>query len=145
MSDRTFMNLIIVDANDDQLDQIKTILEHHIGDYFDREDYAPGAHFGFEEVVCGRVRDAAEDLRNNVPGTSWKMWDEPAYEWLGTVLKYTPDLGLFSHDCDNEGTPLFDPDEIETILKNALGDITRIEELLGITHDRALFPEDTQD
>lgn len=37
---------------------------------------------------------------------AFTVWEEPAYEWPGPMLRYTPDTGLVSDWCDGEGQPL---------------------------------------
>lgn len=56
------------------------------------------------EVSVGIVDEC--QLSNEAPHASYIIWQDPKYEYLGVVEMFTPELGLFSADCDADGNPI---------------------------------------
>lgn len=75
-------------------------------------------------------------------GFSWYGTVHPKYEYLGTHYIYTPELGLFQGECDDDGTVVISGD---TILKwvneaSSLDELrTRIAQANGEAWNDALF------
>ena len=61
---------------------------------------------------CGSATDLAHDLIRCAPEVAFTVYEEPAYEWVGTTCTYVPELGLFTAHCDNSGHPMFAQSEI---------------------------------
>src|SRR3954464_13799885 len=66
-----------------------------------------GAHYCADELRCGSAADLADELIKAAPEVAFTVYEEPAYEWVGTSCTYVPGLGLFSADCDTDGDVLF--------------------------------------
>ena len=71
------------------------------------------------EASCGTADEVSEALIAAAPGCSFVLWENPSYQWLGTVVARTPELGYFSGDCDADGTPVFDRDQIIEMIGKA--------------------------
>jgi hypothetical protein len=61
---------------------------------------------------CGSATDLAHDLIRCAPEVAFTVYEEPAYEWVGTTCTYVPELGLFTAHCDNSGHPMSAQSEI---------------------------------
>lgn len=44
------------------------------------------------------------------------MWEDPKYEWLGSVFLFAPSLGEFSADCDAHGNPVFSAQALRQLI-----------------------------
>lgn len=84
-------------------------------------------HWQQDEVRCGtfddilgstnvdfRVLQQFEDL-----GVAYYGWEEPKYEWLGTLRKFAPRLGVFMVECDADGNELLTPGWTKEMLAKA--------------------------
>lgn len=66
-----------------------------------------GTGYGYDDgCQPGMVNDGAltANLMELAPGASWLAWEDPYEEHLGTVHMFTPELGLFTGDCDSTGS-----------------------------------------
>lgn len=63
-----------------------------------------------EQHPVGACREAAESvleqLREHGQDVAFTVTEDPAYEWLGTICRYQPGLGMHESDCDAEARPL---------------------------------------
>lgn len=77
------------------------------------------------DVAMGTVEHIAEDLVRLVPahtgGEPWplfgfKVWEEPKYEYLGSLYSYRPGGTLFTCLCDASGDAVMDVAQIKTAI-----------------------------
>ena len=114
MSDRAYMGFRIIDCPEDQFGEFSswetTVLDL---DYsFDK--------YLFDAEEAGLWNDDHDDavklLIEKFPEVSWKWWQDPVYEWSGTVAMYFHERahvedywakprGLYRGECDAQGTP----------------------------------------
>lgn len=59
-----------------------------------------------ESFRCGSAADLSDELIEKAPEVAFIVYEEPAYNWVGTFCSYVPELGLFTADCDTTGEPL---------------------------------------
>lgn len=78
-----------------------------------------GERYLARDVGCGSAEEYADALSEAAPGTSFVLWEEPTPEWLGTIFAYTPDLGMFTAECDTDGNVTLSPDEICEAIRGA--------------------------
>lgn len=71
-----------------------------------------GEWYCADEIRCGSATDLADELIKYAPDVAFTVYEEPAYEWVGTFCSYVPDLGLFTADCAGDGDPMFARTEI---------------------------------
>jgi Protein of unknown function (DUF3145) len=64
-----------------------------------------GVQYTDGQGVVGHASQIAAELIAAAPDATFIVWEDPAYEWLGAVSVYTPELGLFEADCDADGDP----------------------------------------
>jgi len=113
MADRTQLQLFIHDCPDDQAPALFDVL----ADWGLRVDWdgrlaAPGElHIGTPYTERLAALDAADELAAELidaaPGVKFTLWTDPAYEWLGTLVRYTPELGRHDAECDAEGQGVY--------------------------------------
>lgn len=142
MGDRTCFQLQIADCPADQASAILEIIDAHglsVG-----IDDAPnilrlGERYACDETLCGTAEEVAAELQSVAPDASWECWEDPKYEWLGDLYRFTPDLGVFTAACDGEGQPRFTPLNVRQFMKKAAAiDETELRRSLGETHKDAL-------
>lgn len=73
---------------------------------------AIGERYMDPEMSCGSADEYAGNLMEAAPGASFVLWEDPAYQWLGDLRAYAPDLGLFAAQCDADGNPTLMPGQI---------------------------------
>ncbi|GAA5167931.1 MULTISPECIES: hypothetical protein [Amycolatopsis] len=61
---------------------------------------------------CGSAIVLAHALIEKAPAVGFTVYEEPAYEWIGTSCTYVADLGLFTVGCDADGDPLFTQNQV---------------------------------
>lgn len=114
MADRTQLQLFIHDCPDDQAPALVDVLI----DWELRVDWeGPIAQRG--ELVIGvqpyterrTALDAADELAAELidaaPGVKFTLWTDPVKEFLGTLVRYTPELGRHDAECDAEGQGVY--------------------------------------
>jgi hypothetical protein len=69
-----------------------------------------GERYLAQDVSCSSAGEYGDALREAAPGASFVLWEDPAYEWLGTLYAYAPDLGVFTAECDQDGTVVLSQD-----------------------------------
>lgn len=65
--------------------------------------------------------------------TWWRVWEDPAYEWLGEVWCYEPSVGLFRAECDASGHPVVYAQQIEELIGKTQGRDELVQELRRVT------------
>jgi hypothetical protein len=123
MPDTTNLQLTVRAAPPEQHQAIlKVINAYGLGQDWDSapdEGYAElelGVQYTDSQGVVGHADQIAAELIAAAPGASFIVWEDPAYEWLGVVSVYTPELGLFEADCDADGIPQFSSQAILAFL-----------------------------
>jgi hypothetical protein len=128
MGDRTSMQVYVYDCPEDQRAGVLAILTE---DYqLDGEWGAAGREvflrldipYTADEISVGSADQIAAELIEAAPGCSFALWEDPKYQWLGSVNVYTPALGLFSAECDANGQPVYTAREITDMITKA-GDV----------------------
>lgn len=71
------------------------------------------------DIGVGAASDIASALIEEAPGCCFVLWEDPKYEWLGSLYAYTPELGLFSAACDAGGQPVLTRSEIAQLIADA--------------------------
>ena len=136
MSDRTSMSVTVADCPPAQIEALTwTLIDLGLSKVDNHNEFTA------DEIICGTAHDVGERLPDAAPGASWELVEQPAYEYLGIAMMYTPTLGLFTADCNNLGQPL-----VTTTAALALAEIVRqdpdaiseIRHRLGLDHRRAL-------
>lgn len=120
MADRTYFQIQILECASDEYAVIKDLLKFH--GISSEDDYGPqmGEWCSREEIVLGTGNDIAVFLQENAPATSFRLWEDPKYEHLGSLHMYTPEYGLFQSDCDSAGRAVFTYLEIKEAVENKL-------------------------
>jgi hypothetical protein len=75
-----------------------------------------GVQYTDDQGVVGHASAIASELVAVAPGASFIVWEDPAYEYLGEVCIYAPQLGLYRADCDADGEPQLSSQTILAIL-----------------------------
>ncbi|WP_137811168.1 hypothetical protein [Gordonia sp. GAMMA] len=141
MADRTCFQLRIANCPAGEVSEILDIIdEYDLGG----EDAADGVlvigttYLG-QEIRCGSAEDIATSLQERSPGASWECWEDPKYEWMGRLFRFTPELGLFGTDCDADGVARFTPQDVHSLvnLPNTLDEPTQAR-ALGELHTTSL-------
>lgn len=123
MSDRTYLALSVYECPTSQAQAILDIIETFdlsIGyddETSDDEGLALGALYSVGSVPCGSASEIAHHLMQVAPDTSWEVREDPAYEWLGSIHRFTPTLGMFAAQCDAEGEPVFTAREVQLLIE----------------------------
>ena len=80
-----------------------------------------GRRYINNEIPRGSARVLAGILREQAPGASWLLWEDPFEGSLGSLHAHTPGLGDFDAECDGRGQVLFTLDEVHVALAAAMG------------------------
>lgn len=80
----------------------------------------PATEYRGVEVAVGAADEIAEILRTHSPGACWDVWEDPQGEWMGERYIHDPDLGTWCHECDSNGRPRYQPDEVRGWVIEAL-------------------------
>lgn len=131
MGDRTTVQLIVHAC----LPHHVRAFHHVIDEYglFEGQDVVPhrielGWAYMAAEVSCGSADEIASTLQSTAGDAAWTVWEDPKYEWLGTVTRHHPRLGSWSAECTSEGQGVFFADQIVSLLE----DRPKLDELLGM-------------
>lgn len=141
MGDRTSFQITIYDCPAEQAGAVLDALDNHNigvdwGSPLNTQVLFLGESYNEHEASCGTSDEMARELMAEAPGASWELWEDPKYEWLGAVWRYTPELGSFTADCDANGTPYFSSTAVWEMLGNEGPD--RVRRLLGLPWEEAL-------
>lgn len=72
---------------------------------------------GWNEVIPIHPQGWAEELHKVFPDAEVRCWDEPAYEWLGTLTVYRKGE-MLTAQCDSNGTPFYQIFDIQKAVEN---------------------------
>jgi hypothetical protein len=119
MSDRTSVQLYVYDAPRHEVHAVLAVIdEYELGEYeppaADRVSLA--TEYAGHDISCGSAEWIAGKLLNTAPGTSFMVWEDPAYEWLGAVWMHAPDLGTFRAESDANGQAQFNHQDVRALL-----------------------------
>jgi hypothetical protein len=65
-------------------------------------------HLGYPySIDTSTVDELVHDLRDVAPDIAFTVTDDPDDEWLGSLRRYVPALGLFEASCDHDGNVVF--------------------------------------
>jgi hypothetical protein len=147
MSDRTAFQITILACPEDEREAAAAVLnEYGLGEEWGIgnpyvEELEPGTQYVDDQASVGITYELPGKLIEAAPGATWHGHEDPRYEWLGTLAMYTPELGLYTHDCDAQGNPVFAVQEVRAML----ADPDQADRLLGKPWDdaiAALLPEE---
>lgn len=136
MSDRTALQVVLYDCPLERVDEVLDLLQEFGLESDDGEPSAEtephsvvlGARYSNLEISCG----SADEMAARLPGdVIWSLWEDPRYEWLGSLHYNHPDLGEFAAECDAAGRALFTAWEVVQILKISHGDRATVDRLVG--------------
>jgi len=85
--------------------------------HYDTKMLTLGERAGISEVSCGCSDEISSALMNSAPGVAFEVWEDPKYEWLGSLNVHIPGRGHFGAECDSNGIPQFTPDAIRAIIR----------------------------
>lgn len=146
MADRTAVQLKIPDCPPEQVSAVLEIIERRGLHLEFVEDGQPNDDqlrldlvYMDHEISCGSAVQIAQELRQKAPDASWEVSEDPAYEWLGDIHRFTPALGMWSTDSAADGEPVFTAEKINCILAEGRIHPERIDEKLGNSHAEALL------
>lgn len=112
MSDYTPVQLIVYDCPPEEREAICEIIESEgYGiDYFGGHDFETllfDQAYGDDEASLTAPEDVGNEIIARAPGSTFVIWSDPKYEYLGSIVMYAPDLGPFTADCDSDGNAVF--------------------------------------
>ena len=100
MSDRTAYTIEFTHYDPAKKDQLLQFLDDELGV---NESGDSLEHYLVAEHPVGYVQHIATELVDIDSTARFMAWEDPRYEWLGTVVKAIPGKA-FVGDCDSEGT-----------------------------------------
>lgn len=68
-----------------------------------------------EQFPIGDAEPVGRKLIEAAPEVSFTVCEQPAYNRLGTVFSYVPELGVFHNACDATGTPMLSPAYVQKL------------------------------
>lgn len=72
-----------------------------------------GAPYTDRAAASGEAsNDLADELVKAAPGISFLVWTDATVDWLGALVRYTPELGIYKADCITEGDVRFGASEM---------------------------------
>jgi hypothetical protein len=83
------------------------------------DEVAVGIPYSVEQCSCGSAVELGERLIAEAPKCSFVARQDPAWSGLGDVLAFSPKLGKFQAEVDNEGTVIKDHRQIMNMLDDA--------------------------
>lgn len=88
-----------------------------------------GISYDVDETSIMLVHDA--NLHTEAPRTTYTLWIESTREYSGMLEIHTPGLGLFSSDCDNDGSVIVPGQRIRDLVRDPQGAGISLEQLCG--------------
>lgn len=131
MPDLTNFQIHVYACPHEQQPAVLALLEEHdlcIGCDSARPPRAPlslTSQYGANGFTVGDGAGIARRLREAAPGCSFMAWEDPAYEYPGSVEAYAPALGAYSGSCDGAGLTVLTFSEIAAVVAALPGDVTR--------------------
>ena len=129
MGDRTNVQLYIYDCPSNRVRAVLDIINafqlklHWMAPAADR--LTLGAPYGDNQGAGDAPREVADRLIAEAPEISFDCWSDPAYDWLGAGVSYTPQLGRFDYESDAYGAPQFSSEQIAAALASGGADAVR--------------------
>ena len=129
MSDRTSFQVHVYACPEDQREAALGALTEAMGEPDEGE---PGEleMMTCYEISVGTGADLSAELVKVAPGASFLMWEDPAYQWLGDLYAYTPELGMFTCACDADGTPVMNASQVTRVIEATGGNAEQITEAI---------------
>jgi len=122
MGDRTCHQVYVYDCPKDQVRAVQEVLEGYFWEQGPRGGRISACEpYLASEITCGTSDEIAAKLMKAAPGASFVLWEDPKYEWLGSVSAYTPELGVFSAECDANGQPVIHYQTAAQVITEAAG------------------------
>ena len=131
MSDRTNFQVYVYECPEDQHDAAVDAIREVAGEWEEGSADDLAAGLIMYDARCGIAGEMAAALAEAVPGASFYLWEDPAYEWLGDVYAYTPALGMFTAECDSNGEPMFRLSDVLATIGTANGDAEAVKRAMG--------------
>lgn len=118
MTDYTPLQLIVYACPEDQLSAVMELIdEYRLTENMPDGDALEFGHaYSNYEITCGSAEQLADALQEYAPGASWRVWEDPKYEWLGDTWMHAPELGVYRADCDANGQPVLTKAAVRKIL-----------------------------
>lgn len=122
MADRTPLQLRVYDCPADQAQVVLDIIEEFdLLEITEEEGLDDSTlHLGLtyfnSQIPVGSTNTVSLQLREYAPDTSWHLWEDPKFEWMGDVHLFTPEYGLFVANSDASGEAIFTAPEIRKML-----------------------------
>lgn len=139
MGDYTELQVFIHNCPEDQVVALVDVLINwRLGvDWEGPEPERGELHIGTPYTNRSVAGDASEDLADELidvaPGAMFTVWTDPAYDWLGSLVRYTPKLGRHNADCNAYGQAMF------TELQIPLSDARKLRDLTKKTTDHQMM------
>jgi len=131
MSDRTALQAIIYACPPEAVEAVLDALEQFdLSADSGQEGLGRGTCYLGTEVEVGCANRLAQLLPD---AATWKVWEDPKYEWFGELICHEPELGTFAAECDSYGQPVFTPREVKQMHAAAHDDPARLDALTGLT------------
>lgn len=119
MGDRTNLQVTVHACAEDKRGRIWTAIADTIGEPDFGEGppqdglVALGEQYGANEVSCGSASELSRQLIEIDPTIVFMLWEDPKYEWLGEVVIYVPELGLWRQECTAEGSAVLYLEQVD--------------------------------
>jgi Protein of unknown function (DUF3145) len=126
MSDAsTYLHVVIHAAPGGQHEPILEVLRAY-GMYDERfcrrlATLTLGEQYDNDTSQVGAARRMADALVKVAPAASFEVWERPNSQWLGTVVRHTPELGRFEGTCDIDGAVQLDSAAVALLLDQVEG------------------------
>lgn len=141
MPDRTYYQVTLYgDVGTEKLDNLAEECFEELGGDPDTETVTlapsgiPAHVFSFHEAPVGESGTVATALLNYLGSegeVSFDVREDPAYEWLGELVRYRHGLGRHSVECDSEGNPLLKAETYQKYVEESRRTGTDLTQLLN--------------
>ena len=116
MSDRTALQVIVLSCPLERVRAVLVVLTEHSLAVGDEDAVVLREQYLEPEMAFGSAEHLADELVSAAPDVAFLAWEDPRYEWLGTVFAYVPGVGQFTGACDAQGIPLWTTDQVLGLL-----------------------------
>jgi hypothetical protein len=128
MGDRTALQITIAECPESEVEDVLNILsEYGLGE---DDPLTLGVEYLNDEISCGSSDELASALREQAPGTSFEVWEDPKYEWLGS-LNVTAEGQHFGAECDANGQALWTSEQVIKVFTD-VSEVSVLREHLGL-------------
>jgi hypothetical protein len=142
MADRTQLQLFVHDCPDDQAPAAVSVLADW-GLCVDWDGRAAehgalliGTPYTERMAALDAADELAAELIDRAPGIMFTVWTDPKNEWLGSIVRYVPELGRHDGECDESGQGQYTEWQILAAL--AKGGESAVRALVGAAWTKAL-------